>query len=215
MTTVLERIEPIGEALARLRAAPLEVTGNEIIPIYRHATLRTGDFFPDELNPTALYVLARQIEYLQNMRRELLARYQIDILRLSSILHLRDERDGRLYGMAPPFVEIYEERVQIQPLPGDREPSPLSLKIPILKDGIHRAWIAREERVMLGCIVAHGALPDHLPYAYPNEWSQVRVVDGRPEQKKIYRRQVPYSYLRPLKALRQTGDEAVPSEWGR
>jgi len=212
--TVLERIEPIEDAIARLRASPLEAAGDKIIPIYQNAIIRVGDLFPDEVNPTSLYVLGPQIEYLQKMRKELIDRCQIDILQLSSILHVRDEH-GKLHGMAPPFVEIYEERVQIQPLSGDRDAPPVSLKIPILKDGLHRAWIARQEGVMLKCIVAHGALLGHLPYAYPNEWSQVRVVEEKPTLKKFYRRQVPYSFMRPLKALRQNGTEASTPEWGR
>lgn len=212
--TTLEHVEPIVDAIARLRAAPLEAAGNEIIPIYRDATVRIGDFFADEINPTSMYVLRGRIERLQIMRRELIDRYGIDILQLSSILHLRDAH-GKLYGMAPPVVEIYEERVQIQPSLGDLTPPTLSLKLSILKDGIHRAWIARKEGVMLKCLVIHGALPNHLPYAYPNEWSQVEVREETPARKKFYRRPIPYSFLRPLKALRQTGDTTPSPEWGR
>ncbi len=142
-------------------------------------------------------------------------RYQIDILKLSSILQLKTA-EGQLLSMAPPFVEIYEERVQIISAVGDNDPPPaLSLKIPILKDGIHRAWMAKEENIALRCIVVHGALRNNLPYAYPNAWPQVQLCDAKPIHKKYYRRKNPYSYMRPLKALRQAGDTPLAPEWGR
>lgn len=215
MTIRIERIDPIEKAFERLRNAPLEVSNGEHILIYQNATMRLSEFFPDELNPTSLYVLQNQLHLLRKIREELIDTYQIDILRLSSVLHLRTD-SGHLLGMAPPFVEFYQENVEIIPLLGDNlPPSKLSLKIPILKDGIHRAWIAREEKTTIRCAVVHGALQNYPPYAYPNQWHQVQVYDAPPPLKKFYRRKNPYSFLRPLKVLRQTGDMPPPSEWGR
>lgn len=211
----IEKIEPIEKAFTRLRRAPLEEAGDEEILIYQNASMHLADFMPDELNPTSLYVLKDQLEFLRIIRGQILDRYQIDILQLSSILHLRSE-DGRLLGMAPPIVEIYEETVRIVPLAGDRRPpATLSLQTPILKDGIHRAWIAREEGLVLRCVVVHGALKGYQPYAYPNAWSQVQIHDSKPKHKKFYRRQNPYSFMRPLKALRQTENTPPLPEWGR
>jgi hypothetical protein len=205
----LERIEPIEQAFARLRAAPLEAAGDEQIRIYENAVMRITDFFPDELNLTALYVLKPQLKLLRDLRAELIRRYDIDVLRLSAVLQLRTH-DGQLFGMAPPFVEIYEEEVQIVPFPGDREPPPpFLMKVPVLKDGMHRAWLAREENIPIRCVVVHGALR-YGTYAYPNQWSQVHVHDEKPAQKKYYRRQKQYSYMRPLSALRGT-----KAEWDR
>jgi len=177
--------------------------------------MRVSDFWPDELNPTSLYVLSDQLELMQKIRKELLGQEQIDILQLSDILHIRTA-EGKLIAMAPPFVEFYPENVRIIPLPGDKPtPERLSITVPILKDGIHRTWLAREEGVKIRCIVVSGALAQHKPYAYPNSWDQVGVYESKPENKKFYRRHNEYSYLRPLKALRQTGDAPPPPEWGR
>jgi len=211
----LERIESIEKAFARLKAASLEAANGEEIFIYRNATMRLAEFLPEEINPTSLYVLRDQLELLRKIRKQLIDRYRIDILQLSSTIHLKTE-DGRLLGMAPPLVEIYEESVQIISQQGDRSPPPmLLLQVPILKDGIHRAWIAREEKSAIRCIVVHGALKTYLPYAYPNAWAQVQVYDIKPENKKFYRRQNLYSYMRPLRVLRQTGDTPPLPEWGR
>lgn len=216
MIVKLEKVEPIEKAFARLRQAPLEATGSkDNILIYKNASMRICDFVPRELNPTSLYVLRGQLDMLRRLRLELLEQYQIDIFKLSHILHLRTE-DGRLIGMAPPFVEFYEETVQILPLPEDRlSPPSQTVKLPIIKDGIHRIWLANEELETIRCIAVSGALQAYPPYAYPNAWSEVKVYDSKPEQKKFYRRHIPYSDLRPLKVLRQTGNEPPPPEWGR
>lgn len=215
MAITLVRIEPIEKAFARLREAPLEAAGEEKIFIYHTATMRLADFLPNELNPTSLYILKDKLKLMRDIRKQLLDQYQIDILRLSDVLHLKTE-DGKIFGMAPPFVEIYEERIKIVPLPKDRKPPhTLLLQIPILKDGIHRTWIAREENVAIRCIVVHGALKENMPYAYPNHWSEVNVYETKPNQPKYYRRQNQYSYMRPLSTLRQTDNNPSKPEWDR
>lgn len=211
----IEKIEPIEEAFARLRKAPLDAADGRVIFIYEHASIRICDFMPEELNPTSLYVLEDHLNSLRYLREQLLQKYRIDILRCSSVLHVRTP-DGVLVGIAPPFVEVYEEVVQVIPKTGDRIPPPQSvIKIPVLKDGIHRAWIAREENVSLRCILVSGAAGDYLPYAYPNSWPEVKLYTDKPKEKKFYRRQDPYTFLRPIKVLRQTGDKPPDNEWGR
>lgn len=214
MDVTIEQSEPIENAFDRLRGAPLEVTNGEQIFVYREATMRLTNFLPEELNPTSFYVLKNHLDMINGLRECLLEKYQVDILQLSSILHIRTE-DGRLIGMAPPVVEIYEETVQIIHKDGDNIPPNLSLKIPILKDGIHRAWIARESNVTISCIVIHNSLKNYLPYAYPNTWSQVDIYESKPEVKKLYRRKNPYTYMRPLRVLRQVGNTPSLVEWAR
>lgn len=215
MNITVEKIEPIEKAFERLKNSPLEATSGENILIYQNATMRLLDFLPEELNLTSLYVLRDQLDFMRKLRRHILDLYMIDILQLSSILHLKKE-NGEIVGMAPPFVEIYKEIIHIISLPEDRPPPNTSLiQVPILKDGIHRAWIAREENTQLRCILLHGALQEYMPYAYPNSWSEVEIFEKKPEQKKFYRRQNSYTFMRPLKALRQTSDVPPPPEWGR
>ncbi|MEK7560141.1 MAG: hypothetical protein AAB522_02485 [Patescibacteria group bacterium] len=215
MNITIEKVEPIEKAFERLKNAALEVTNGENILIYQNATMRVSDFFPKELNLTSLYVLKNQLDFIKRLRDYLQNRYQIDILNLSSILHLKTE-DGKIIGMAPPVVEIYQETVQIIPLPQDKNPPEKSLvQVAILKDGVHRGFVANEKNELMRCIVIHGALSEHMPYAYPNEWSKVKIFEAKPEQKKFYRRQNPYTFMRPLKALRQTSDTPPPPEWGR
>lgn len=208
--------ESIGRAFERLRAAPLEAAGGEEIFLYRDATMRLGDFHPDELNLTSLYVLEQNLAIQRDLHRTLLERYDIDTLRLSEVLRLKTGTE--VTGMAPPVVEIYEETVHIVPRAGDRMPPiPLVLKIAIVKDGIHRVTLARELGKMLRCVVISGADRRILPYAYPNHWSQVQIYPTKDEipLKKFYRREDPYSFMGPLKVLRQVGDTPTASQWNR
>lgn len=211
---VLVGMTPLEEAFARLRAAPLEAAGGEEIFIYRDAKMRLGEFWPDELNPTSLYVLKENLEIQRLLRAHLLYTYGVDTFKLSEVLHL--ETPEGIIGMAPPVVEIYEETVHIIPGPNDRlPPIPRILKIPILKDGIHRAYLARKERVPMRCIIISGADSAFLPYAYPNHWTEVWLFDQKPPLKKHFRRPEPYSFMRPLKVLRQVGDTPPPPQWNR
>lgn len=208
--------KPIEIAFERLRAAPLEAAGDEEIFLYRDATMRLGDFHPDELNLTSLYVLEPNLAIQRDLHRTLLERYDIDTFGLSEVLHLKT--GAEIIGMAPPVVEIYEETVHIVPRPGDRMPPiPLVLKIAIVKDGIHRVTLARELGKMLRCIVISGADQWILPYAYPNHWGQVQIYPTKDAVplKKFYRREDPYSFMRPLKVLWQVGYTPTASQWNR
>ena len=215
MITV-EKIEPIEHAFERLRKAPLDATGDTHIPIYENARMRITELYPEEVNPTSLFVLKPQLALLREMRARFIDQCDIDILHLQAILHIRTE-SGEIIGMAPPVVEVYEETVHIIPQDGDQSPPrPIKLMVTILKDGMHRAWIARTDGETITCIKIHRAMDAHKPYAYPNEWSAVREYNSKAERglKKFFRRVDPYTYMRPLRALRQTGADVPKHEYG-
>lgn len=215
MDITLERVVPITEeSFERLRRAPLENAGGEEIFIYHNATFRIADLWPDALNPTSLYLLRYKIEFQKQLNAHLLREYNIDTLALDSVLLL--ENAGALFGMAPLWVEIFKERTRLIPLPGDRTPPPEStLRVPILKDGLHRAAIAREWRRTVRCLEIHGALEGYPPYAYPNSWDEVVVRDDIPAVKKFYRRHDPHSFMRPIRVLRSAAGAPPTTEYGR
>ncbi|MBI2122289.1 MAG: hypothetical protein HYT98_04175 [Candidatus Sungbacteria bacterium] len=84
-----------------------------------------------------------------------------------------------------------------------------------MKDGIHRAYDAYRNNESILCIVVSRALAEPRPYAYPNAWDEIKVCDKIPLVKKYYRRKDPYTFMRPLTALRQTGEAQVLPQWGR
>lgn len=213
MDVELIDVEPLGVAIQRLRQAPLEKAGEENIFTYRDASVMLQTFYPDMLNPTSLYALRSGIEFQRALRYYMLENHGIDTLALEHVLHLRSE--GQEIGMAPPFVEYYDERVQVIPREGDNHVPAGTLRVPILLDGIHRAMLARELHVPINCIVAFNTNSAYLPYAYPNSWDDVQVYNEVPEVKKYYRRKEHYSFMRPVKTLLQIGDGPPPETYGR
>lgn len=213
MDVTIERIVPIEKAFQELRGATLEKADKEIL-YYQNATLRIAELHPNEINPSSLYLLEKNIAFQQELRKHLLHRYGVDTFQLSAVLHLRNEEN--VFGMAPPYVEISEEKLTLLPKPGDHlPPKEQTLRIPLLIDGIHRVWCAREANLPIRCIVAHGTHSEYLNYAYPNGWHEVKIYNAVPAEKKFYRRKVPYSFMIPLTVLRKT-DEATPKmEHGR
>lgn len=212
--TVVKNVPITQETFDLLRAAPLENTGDEEIFIYRNATMRLASLWPEEVNLTSLYVLQDRLDFQRELRAHLLKEYEVDTLQLSSVLTLQN--GDKQFGMTPLYVEIYQETVQIIPLPGDRlPPKEVSLRVPILKDGLHRMWLAREEGIQAGCILIHGALKEYPPYAYPNSWEEVSVCEEIPKTKKFYRRQQPHTHMRPVDTLRTAADAPSITEYGR
>lgn len=215
MNATIVRIEAIECAFERFRNAPLSAGGGkEDLPFHK-ANIRLSTMFTEEFNPGSLHVRRSRLEFQRELRRQLLERYQIDILNLSSMLHIGTEEG--IWGMVPPYVEIVQENVCIVPRLGDRSPPPrTSINTAILVDGVHRAWIAREEGIPLQCILVSGVPKKYpLPYAYPNEWSQIKIYDNPPKVKKFYRRQDPYTLMRPIEVMRQTDANPPQPEWGR
>ena len=208
MIVTVERIEPIEIAFERLRNAPLQATGGREVFSYKNAVMRLADFYPQELNPSTLYIIKERLETQRALRQALLEQYQIDSFRLPGILHLNIS--GGSFSLAPPFVEVYEETVQIIRREGDRAPPRGIVNVALLVDGSHRAWIAREEKTTIRCAVVRGASREYLQYAYPNAWSDIVICTNPPKNKKHYRRKDPYTFMSPLSVFR--GDNP---EWNR
>lgn len=204
MRVSIEKRFQLEEAFDWLRAARLE--GEADSPhFYQHAYLRGVTLRPDDVNPSAMYVLESRLRFQANLRSHLLETAGIDTLRLQEVLHLRDETSGVVFGMAPPYVEVVSEAVAILPRPQDREaPPPQRLRMLLLIDGIHRFWLARELDLSVSVVLVSDA-PSEFPYrAYPCDWDVVRVTDVVPssDKKRFYRFPERYQHVRPLDSLR-------------
>lgn len=215
MLVTIEKRIPIEQGFDAIRNATLENAGDEKIYFYKEAELRLAYFTPEELSPVALYLLEEHLKVQRELRHILLEEYGIDTLHLREILHLHTEKG--LEAMIPPYVEISEEVVKLVAKDGDREPGDstrIKVTIPILPDGLHRAYLAQEVGETLTCVVASGMDTISYPYAsYPVSWSDVKVYQEVPPVKKFYRRQEKYSFMRPLDALRLL--KPVKVEYGR
>src|SRR3989344_4930505 len=100
MKIAIHRIELIEDAFLRLKEAPLDASGDERIPIYRNASVRLADFYPEELNPTSCYVLRKGLEVQRELRGIFLEKHRIDTFWQSAVLHYETE-EGQ-FDLAPP-----------------------------------------------------------------------------------------------------------------
>jgi len=214
MKVVIEQKESIECALARLRNSVLLYTGAKKNYYFRSATMRLADFLPQEINPSAFYVLRKNLEFQRELRHELRA-FGINTLHLDEVIHYRVD-GGELWGMAPPVVEIHEEFISI-PSRRQNDVSELRVRAALLEDGEHRIWNALEDNTTVRCILISNTDSVKYPFpAYPVSWADVKVYDVVPPLKRYYRNpQNQYVFARPLHVLRQVGDIPPPPEIGR
>jgi len=214
MEATVERIIPLREGIAALQQSVLENTGGLVVPYYQRAVIRVADLRPDECNPVSLYLLQKNLDKQRELRAFLWDRYAIDTLQMSVIVHLRTPEG--LVGVCPPYVEVSHETVQLIPSDAELEtPAYQSMRVPLIVDGLHRAWLAREEGVPLRCVIAEGGDPAYPYGAYPVGWHEVKVYDAVPPVKKRYRRADKYSFMRDLDALRMLPKAQEAKEYGR
>lgn len=214
MLTIVRRI-PMEEYFMELRAAPLEkvLTGEKIF-VYKNAHMELRSVWPDEINPSTLYLLEENLERQYALREFLLKEHGIDTLNLSEcILFVPDGEDPEKPMMLiPPFVEVAEELVTFpQRLDSLGCERPVRSKVSELVDGAHRMYMARQINEKCRVVWVVGAASwDHPLYVYPNHWEEIGIYNDMKEVplKKLYRREnaLRYTRMRPLRAgLGNTG----------
>ncbi len=180
-------MESFETGFERLRMAPLELADDEEIYVYKTAKFGVREIRKREVLPSSYYCLNRKIKFLKQYRQRLLTDLQIDLFNLPGILYIKD--GDVVFGLVPPFVEVYQEE-------NGKEMS-------VLQDGIHRLILADSLGVGCRCIeiINKKKNSKYLPYAYPNSWEEVRFFNKVPVKKKNYRRTPNYSFMRPLRSI--------------
>ncbi len=209
MLELVEKIHLI-ELEQRLRRVPLfkpDAQGNPIFP-YKNARIEFRHTHPDDVNPTTLYLLRHGLEQQRHLRNAFREHHDaglnsIDTLRLSGAIVYRTEEGVRT--MLPPIVEMQEEKVRYDNPHGDKVyPEPHLVNIPVINDGAHRMYLARQEKAIpLVCHIS-GVLSEYPFYAFPNHWDNVKIVDEVPaekREKKLYKREDSYELYRNFDAV--------------
>jgi hypothetical protein len=145
----------------------VHLSSNPDIHPYRNAKISFSD--SDSLLPSAFYVLQSRIEFVQELRRELL-KVDIDIFAFQGGLKISID-DGPAYMLVPPIIEMTPE--------GNA----------IILDGIHRCYCARELGSPIRVIEIHDVDPEWPAYAKanPNGWDDLHICNVVPLEKKVYR----------------------------
>lgn len=141
---------------------------------YQWANIEYRMVDPNEVKPTATYVLRKNLEKINELNI-ILKKNGYNIFDLAGILRIgKDEYIG------PPFLEVWNEH----PYDG----------IPVVVDGAHRLWEARKKKgTKVGCIVISGYIHHMLPVFPLDGWNDVKEVDSVPEVKRRYA-EVPAPY---------------------
>ncbi len=197
----IKKIEDFEIGFKRLKNAKLELAGEENIYEYLRARIFLSKLALNDVSPCSFYALRPNLEFQKILWEKLMEKFRIELFDLPGILYL--EIDGRSVGLVPPFVEIYKEENGINTL--------------TLQDGIHRFLLARDFGIKQKCIIIQNDFADkrYLPYAYPNSWKEVSIVDKVPAVKRRFRRKDPYSFMRPLKAIFDTKLVQDWADYGR
>ncbi|HSV95191.1 MAG TPA: hypothetical protein VLH94_04470 [Spirochaetia bacterium] len=131
-------------------------------PIYQDTTIDLEVCNPEDLHPSALYLLKSNMDFVEKMYKDLLTK-GIDILNLDQIV----EAEG--YVIAPPVVEIWDGQA-------------------VIVDGIHRIAMARKMGVSIKVIVVSGVRENRPLISYPVEWKEVITYDTKPEKAELLRK---------------------------
>lgn len=191
----LIKLEDLDIGFKRLKNAPLEEC-DSLIYEYKMASMTTKTFSMSQVKPTTYYLLESNINNIIELEKVFRTKYSIDIFNLSTIVYFK--LYGQIKAIAPPFIEEYFEE--------DGE------KVVSLQDGAHRFYVASKMKRKVNCIFIknHHAKIKYLPYARPNSWDNVVIYNQVPKIKKNYRRELKYSYMRPLQSL---FDPKIIKDW--
>ena len=123
-------------------------TLEEGVLIYQNASISLRQVDPNEIFPTANYVLIVNLERLFNTWLNH-AKLDCDIFALTKLARIGE------YVIAPPVVEWSEV---------DQKP--------LVVDGIHRFWLARRFHQPINTIYVEGARPDYPVISFPLAWNE-------------------------------------------
>ena len=156
---------------------------------YRDAVFQLLTVNPKDLNPSTLYYLKGNVEFQKELREKLLEQWH-DTLKIGWLLTYEWD-DGKEYSIMPPIVEIVEREISILPRPWEIDHSGkiLKIKIPLLLDWFHRAFLAKKLWLDLQVIQVSNVDSSCPSYAHPNSWEDVIGYDKvptDPELKKHY-----------------------------
>lgn len=155
----------------------IHMKGQPELTIYRDAKI----YLKENVDPTSIhicqyYVLEKDLEEITACRNALLS-YGVDIFNLKGFVRVfsRDSQRAHIqvFDVLPPVVELSVE----------------DGNIPLLCDGLHRLYLARENNSLINVIMIEDFDYDYPYYAYPNEdgWENIRRVWEVPDIKKNYR----------------------------
>jgi len=152
-------IEPVYNLINTVRDTKTLEGDNSI---YSNAEVTIKTFDPNDLYPTAKYVLTSNLNFVSAMRTEVLESSGIDIFNLDRICETGP------YVIAPPIVEISDG-------------------VPAIVDGLHRCTLAKQLGKNISVIFVNGVDPTYPIISTPVDWKDVIQYDIKPEKADLLR----------------------------
>lgn len=197
---VLKEI-PFGELERNIRSVPLLKSPD--VFVYADANISLREFHVDEINPTSFYVIKDNLQRQKDLR-EVLLKKGIDSLHLDKAYEIKNSL-GEMWTLMPPVIEVAERKISYVPQEDEIKYSDeIKLKIPVINDGMHRVFLAREEGESFNGVYVSGVMKEFPFYAHPNGWDMVKMVDEVPatkKEKKFYSRNDCYGLYRDFGVL--------------
>lgn len=132
------------------------------IPLYKDADISIKTFDPNDLYPTAKYVLTGNLRFIAAMRKEILWKGGVDIFGLDYIY------TDSVYVVSPPVVEMSDG-------------------VTAIVDGLHRCALARLMRKQISVIFVAGVNPTYPLISTPVPWDNVIEYQTKPEIAELLR----------------------------
>ncbi len=138
---------------------------------YEYADIRQKRLDSSGVLPTAKYVLRKNLAIIEALDREL-SEEGIDIFNLTGVVKI-DENNY----ICPPIIEIWPQE-------------PYNNR-PVLVDGGHRFYIARQRGIKINSVVISGNISSDLPVLPLEGWHEVIERDTVPKDKRNYHPGIP------------------------
>ena len=158
---------------------------------------------PTFVRPVSSYVIETNLKFQELLRKTLNAEYGIDTFKMDRVYKLRFMlQDSAERMLIPPIVEI----------------SHYDGGLPLIMDGIHRIYLAWQNREDINSIVISNVIIPYYGYPLPKGWFEVACLAEMPEkkEKRNYRLDSPllhYALYRDLEPL-GIGRPRGPDELG-
>ncbi|MEW6386747.1 MAG: hypothetical protein AB1491_04435 [Thermodesulfobacteriota bacterium] len=176
MDIIALKKHPVPELIACLRRVPLLQEPEKLI--YEQALITLELIHTDHLHPAQNYIWLQELRKIQDLRWSLADR-GVDLFRLDGYITytVRGKGGGEeSYDVYPPIVEESWE--------GD---GTLAL---IINDGMHRLYLARQERVIPQVVYIRGIPKEYPYYAYPRPegWQGLDLLAENPDPQKYLKK---------------------------
>jgi len=158
---------------------------NSLVHIYENVFISLEKLSVDCLVPPQNYVLSCELLKKRELKYAL-EEHGYDLFNIGGYLEFCLEGDATPITLLPPIVE---ESIEAD-----------GTVMPIINDGMHRAYLARIERRRLEVVFIRGIPKQYPYYAYPvrGEWDKVEIMNNLPtgyikkwhrieDNKKLYR----------------------------